>query len=772
MTQWVLGFAIIFSIESLAHSEPSQKTASPDRKEATAAFLGVRLRDVTPRSGLGLEKSIVWGKSRGLVQIQYILPGSAAARSQLSRCDLITTIDEEPLDPADPVDDFIRIIRGHRPGDAIVLEGLSMRREMRYNGTSLDIEPYAAIPLDEIYLQKGDWTKAAIEKRLLVEPFRYRIILGSRNHDVTRRKGLETPHMESESKGACGLSESLRTEHRSFFKNLKEIEEVIREDAFVDIYGKVYLETLLHLNAGNISDIGERVSELFRDGEKPILRKAKFLLDGDPSLKALPLPPLPQTKKEALGQLVDVIHTKRVLEGGFFQKTNPLTLMDTETVLNTLSSAYAFSAEQASSCLATQALEPREISRLESNVNYEQMLVAGDWLLGFFSKERMGQFERLLSRNDRQIFRLKGTQIIIGSPGNDCHVEDADLILDFSGNDSYVSFREKNRKGMIIDLKGGDLYQSDIPFQFGGAFMKASLLLDFEGNDTYSAKNGSLGAGIGGIGILRDHEGDDLYIAPQMTMGLGLFGIGMLHDAAGADRYVSGYLAQGVGLTGGVGLLLDEMGDDRFMSEGLVPSSYEEPLLYDGFSQGVGFGLRHLARGGVGILVDSSGSDTYRSGNFSQGTGYYFGTGVLFDFSGDDRYDCGRYGLGASAHSASGIFMDFLGDDTYASAVQAACGSAWDLSSAFFCDKAGDDTYKSAQEFSFGAVDHNGLAFHFDLSGNDRYSGGFYRRQSNTYRGGHSAGVFVNLEGDDGYPKPFSNHLSATYNELLFMDQP
>ncbi|MDZ7698584.1 MAG: hypothetical protein U5R49_17220 [Deltaproteobacteria bacterium] len=78
----------------------------------------------------------------------------------------------------------------------------------------------------------------------------------------------------------------------------------------------------------------------------------------------------------------------------------------------------------------------------------------------------------------------------------------------------------------------------------------------------------------------------------------------------------------------------------------------------------------------------------------------------------------------------------------------------------------------SAQEFSFGAVDHNGLAFHYDLSGNDRYSGGFYRRQSNAYRGGHSAGVFVNLKGDDSYPKPFSNNLSATYNELLFIDQP
>ncbi|MDZ7698585.1 MAG: PDZ domain-containing protein [Deltaproteobacteria bacterium] len=597
MAQCVLGFAIIYLSGSLAYSEPSQETASSDRRGTATAFLGIGVRDVTRRPVLDSGEATQSSQCRGLLQIQYILPGSAAARSQLSRCDLITTIDDESLDPADPVRDFIRIIRGHMPGDAIILEGLSMRKEMRYNGTSLDIGPYATIPLDEIYHQKGDWTKATIDKKLMVEPFRYQIILGSRNHDATRRKGLEIPQVESDSKEACGLSEFLRTEYRDFFENVNEVADLIREDTFIDIYGKVYLETLLHLNPGNIVGISERVSEVFRDGGKPALSKAKFLLDGDPSLKALPLPPLPQTKKDALAQLVDVIHTKRVLESEFFQKENTLTLVDAETSLHKLLSAYAFSDEQVSSCLTIETLEPGEISRLEAHVNYEKMFAAGEWLLGFFSKKRMGQFERLLSQSDRQIFRLKEIRIIIGSPGNDRHVADADLILDFSGNDSYLSFREKNRKGMIIDLKGDDLYQSDIPFQFGGAFMKASLLLDFEGNDTYSAKNGSLGAGIGGIGILRDHKGDDLYIAPQMAMGLGLFGIGMLHDSAGADRYVSGYLAQGVGLTGGVGLLMDEMGDDRFTSEGLVPSSYGEPLLYDGFSQGVGFGLRHLARG-------------------------------------------------------------------------------------------------------------------------------------------------------------------------------
>ncbi|MFP3912620.1 MAG: hypothetical protein ACLFUT_11140, partial [Desulfobacteraceae bacterium] len=234
----------------------------------------------------------------------------------------------------------------------------------------------------------------------------------------------------------------------------------------------------------------------------------------------------------------------------------------------------------------------------------------------------------------------------------------------------------------------------------------------------------------------------------------------------------SGYRAQGVGLMGGLGILTDEKGDDQSLSEGLKPSGYEEPDMYDGFSQGVGVGLRNVGRGGIGILVDHNGNDTYRSGNFSQGTGYYFGAGLLFDFSGDDEYCCSRYGLGASAHSASGIFMDFSGDDAYHARVQAACGSAWDLSSAFFCDTAGNDRYTSSQHFSFGAADHNGLAFHYDLAGNDTYEGGFYTSQSNAYRGGHSAGIFINLGGMDSYPRPFLNNVSELHNEFLFIDQP
>jgi len=768
MSLLALLLVISFLSESPAHSDDDLNAVPSRQKETGNAFLGVALRNVSEKDPSGLTRK---PESKGLVQVRYIFPGTPADRSKLCRGDIIAAINGESFDSKDPLSDFIRIIQKHMPGDSITIEGMAMRHEIWCDGKALDIEQYGDIPLDNIYYQNGKLTDSTIEKKLIVKPFKYRIILGKRNHRLRRRSLPRTLQIESDSKLSFGLGALVQSKHKFFFRNIEKIDEIIRKRAFEDIYGTVQLETRLHLNPSNISDISDEVSQVFNNANECTICKAKVLLDGNSQLTSPLPPPLPQTRKEGLQQLIDVIHTKHEMEREFFLDNTAFTSTDANTVLQKLKTAYEFSSNLESCCHSSKPLDIQDISSLESSVNYKKMLAVGQFLVRFFSNKRMEQLERLLSQNHRQIFCRQQTKIIIGSSKDDIHIQNADLILDFSGDDSYLTREEKEGKGIIIDCKGADIYHSDIPFQFGSSFMGASLLLDFEGNDTYSAKGYSLGAGIGGIGILIDRNGDDVYIASQTSMGIGLFGIGILHDYMGCDRYVSGYLAQGLGLTGGVGILVDDMGDDRFTSEGLVPSSYEEPFMYDGFSQGVGFGLRHLARGGVGILVDHSGNDTYRSGNFSQGTGYYFGVGLLFDFSGDDRYECARYGLGASAHSASGIFMDFSGNDSYSAAVQAACGAAWDLSTALFCDKAGDDTYKSAQKFSFGAADQNGLAFHYDLGGNDRYSGGFYTTQSNAYRGGQSAGIFVNLNGNDSYPDPFSNNLSATYNELLFVDK-
>ena len=115
--------------------------------------------------------------------------------------------------------------------------------------------------------------------------------------------------------------------------------------------------------------------------------------------------------------------------------------------------------------------------------------------------------------------------------------------------------------------------------------------------------------------------------------------------------------------------------------------------------------------------------------------------------------------------------MDRKGHDTYLTDKHAICGAAWDRSVAYFEDTMGNDTYKSPGPFSFGAVDHNGIAFHLDFSGQDSYANSFYTTQSNSYHGGSSLGIFVNLKGKDNYPPSFLNQDTKVKNDFVFIDQ-
>ena len=71
--------------------------------------------------------------------------------------------------------------------------------------------------------------------------------------------------------------------------------------------------------------------------------------------------------------------------------------------------------------------------------------------------------------------------------------------------------------------------------------------------------------------------------------------------------------------------------------------------------------------GGMGLLLDIAGHDRYQSANFSQGHGYFFGVGLLLDLDGDDEYQAARYGHGSSAHYGVALFNDRHGDDRYGS---------------------------------------------------------------------------------------------------------
>jgi len=104
-------------------------------------------------------------------------------------------------------------------------------------------------------------------------------------------------------------------------------------------------------------------------------------------------------------------------------------------------------------------------------------------------------------------------------------------------------------------------------------------------------------------------------------------------------------------------------------------------------------------------MIDGGGGDRYRSANFSQGSGYFFGAGIKLDLGGDDQHAGARYGLGTAAHFGVGLFIDFRGRDHYSSSGPTYNGgSAWDRSVTIFIDGGQQpDVYDS---FGLSRADH------------------------------------------------------------------
>jgi hypothetical protein len=184
-------------------------------------------------------------------------------------------------------------------------------------------------------------------------------------------------------------------------------------------------------------------------------------------------------------------------------------------------------------------------------------------------------------------------------------------------------------------------------------------LIDRAGNDVYSASRASgapsyaqgVGAGYhdvlaGGVGLLRDQGGDDRYESEQFSQGMGLtHGLGVLDDLSGSDSYTAVRVAQGAGVLGGVGVLRDTMGDDGYS-------------LSEGMGQGMGFDA------GIGALEDGGGNDRYQSATLAQGASRGAGFGLLRDRGGDDVYalDGPGDGWGRGHAALDAVSLGFLID--------------------------------------------------------------------------------------------------------------
>lgn len=332
--------------------------------------------------------------------------------------------------------------------------------------------------------------------------------------------------------------------------------------------------------------------------------------------------------------------------------------------------------------------------------------------------------------------------IAVKGTGNDEHNYTNPLIVvDFGGNDTYngtigASSSIDYPISVCIDFNGNDKYinsQSSIATQ-GAGYFGTGILLDIKGNDIYQSKNYSQGLGVFGLGLLLDIEGNDKYNMENSGQGCGYFGIGLNFDAIGDDTFYFYGDGQGMGGVNGLGMLANYSGNDEYKAE---PDAkifnrgdyHSKNKINSNSAQGAGFGRRgdgsdgHNWAGGIGAIIDIKGNDKYISGNFSLGIGYWFGIGVVYDCEGNDYYKSNYFTHASAAHFAMGVLIDEKGNDKHIVDQGAGLSFGWDWTNTLLLDKEGDDLYEAdVLSIANSALRSNTLFF--DLAGNDTYKFG------------------------------------------------
>jgi hypothetical protein len=304
--------------------------------------------------------------------------------------------------------------------------------------------------------------------------------------------------------------------------------------------------------------------------------------------------------------------------------------------------------------------------------------------------------------------------VVIGTRGNDAHGAGAALIVDPAGNDSYERAPVTGGAvSVIVDLEGDDRYRgADL------AVHGLVAILDLAGDDAYESTGPAWAAAFAGVSLLVDYGGDDIYQSGHFGQGAAAAGIGALIDHDGNDGYRLRAGGQGFGLTGGLGLLWDRAGDDRYAASGLRDAFERGGGI--SFAQGAATGVRTALGGGAGILRDDAGHDDYAAEMFAQGAAYYYALGLLWDRGGNDYYRAARYAQGSGVHQAVGVLRDDAGGDRYVLSVGVGQGMGLDLAVGILADMEGDDRY-AAPTLAQGSATANGVGLMLDAGGEDEW---------------------------------------------------
>lgn len=334
------------------------------------------------------------------------------------------------------------------------------------------------------------------------------------------------------------------------------------------------------------------------------------------------------------------------------------------------------------------------------------------------------------------------------------------IILGNVGNGTYTRSGNFPDPVLLIEPGGSDIYNNSAggacpvtPALLGGKWLQCNLLvisvvadLGTSGSDdqyTYNSEPAAVqgAGGPGGIGILVDVAGNDRYDA-TMTRGT-------INPLEPVLYYLDGG-AQGYGYAG-AGLLLDGTGNDYYRFA--VNSTAGRSI----WALAQGFG----GAGGIGIASDGAGSDqwigqglgiTGGSGGFegmyNQGVGFYAGVGIITDTGlAGDTYSgtvsaptTDYYAQGFGAFGGLGLQADDGGNDSYLAKEVAT--ASW-INPLLNC--------------AFGTGSYAGLGIMLEGGGNDIYVGNTTSNRSasvDDWGAGHpgvSYGLFVDGGGSDRY---------------------
>lgn len=370
-----------------------------------------------------------------------------------------------------------------------------------------------------------------------------------------------------------------------------------------------------------------------------------------------------------------------------------------------------------------------------------------------------------------------GADTYVNVPANATTQNFVSVVCDTNGLDTYLSAPALG--GTTLSKWAGRKGAAGQPGP-GGALCGYVALFDTDGDDVYRTHRTGLGAARFGVSTLLDRAGNDTYDAYADAQGFGHFGVGILEDTAGSDKYTGFSQVQGVGQTMGVGALLDRTGDDTYTANDTeidFPSAQSAEHNIS-MSQGAGNGRRadyldgHSLAGGVGLLYDQEGTDRYSSGVFGQGVGYWMGVGLLWDEAGNDFYNALWYGQGSAAHFAVGYLEDVAGKDRYKAPMNMVMGAGHDFSLGMLLEREGDDEY-AASNLSLGAGNANGIGAFFDLAGADKYDapGITLGRAAEAPKQSVRAralcfGLFMDFAGTDTFPasSPYAKNGARTAN--------